>query len=388
MIPLLGTSRLLGEWPPTADTVLLQVMTPRGAQDAALEFECFYGTLAPFAVAAMAGEDDALPDCQAPALRLPPALGYLDEGDVVAIARKNGRTRVLFRVRSHHNSLLVTERCDNYCVMCSQPPRRVNDDALIDEILALLPRLPESVREIGFTGGEPTLRGERFIEVLRLAKQCLPDTAVHVLSNGRRFADREFARLWAGVDHPDLMAGIPVYSDLSYLHDYVVQADGAFDETIRGIVNLKSFAQRVEVRVVLHRHTIGRLPRLAEFLARNLSFVDHVALMGLELMGFGKANQDDLWIRTQEHADTIGLAAEILDQAGLHPSIYNAPLCLLAPRSRKYAVASISDWKREYWPECDDCVLKADCGGAFFSTRARLAEEIRPIRENEAAAAT
>src|SRR3546814_13192799 len=106
-------------------------------------------------------------------------------------------------------------------------------------------------------------------------------------------------------DLPDLMAGIPVYSDQSTIHDFVVQADGAFDETIRGILNLKKLGQRVEIRMVLHRHTIGRLDRFAEFVVRNLPFVDHVALMGLELMGFAKANADDLWIDPREPADII-----------------------------------------------------------------------------------
>jgi hypothetical protein len=32
------------------------------------------------------------------------------------------------------------------------------------------------------------------------------------------------------------------------------------------------------------------------WLARNLPFVDHVALMGLENTGFALANQDLLWI--------------------------------------------------------------------------------------------
>ena len=36
-------------------------------------------------------------------------------------------------------------------------------------------------------------------------------------------------------------------------HDYVVQADGAFDETVRGILNLKRQGVLMEVRVVVHK---------------------------------------------------------------------------------------------------------------------------------------
>jgi His-Xaa-Ser system radical SAM maturase HxsC len=293
------------------------------------------------------------------------------------------RLRVLFRKASNNNSFLVTERCDNYCVMCSQPPRRVNDDYLVDEIAATIPHLPKNLHEVGFTGGEPTLLGDRFLGLLRLCKEQLPASAVHVLTNGRSFSRPEFARSWASVAHPDLMAGIPIYSDQSTIHDFVVQADGAFDETIRGILNLKKLRQRVEIRMVMHRHTIGRLEKFAEFIVRNLPFVDHVALMGLELMGFAKANADDLWIDPRDYADTIANAAQILSRAGLRTSIYNLPLCVLNMQARPFAIRSISDWKREYWAACEGCILKDACGGAFFSSRDRLEPYISAKKEGE-----
>ena len=74
------------------------------------------------------------------------------------------------------------------------------------------------------------------------------------------------------------MFGIPLYSDIASKHDFVVQAKGAYDETI-GILNLKAYNQKVEIRVVLHQKTYERLPQLALFIVRNLQFVDHVALM-------------------------------------------------------------------------------------------------------------
>ena len=54
-----------------------------------------------------------------------------------------------------------------------------------------------------------------------------------------------FARRYAEIGHPDLMVGIPVYAPEAGLHDYVVQATGAFEETIHGILNLSALGQRV-----------------------------------------------------------------------------------------------------------------------------------------------
>lgn len=376
MIPLVGQATFGGVWPSTTETVVMEVSDARSA--AFRRMTAFYGSQHPFGLEALIG-DVGTSSGELPLLGLPPSLDHLSLGDIIAVNRKNGRARVLFRKASPNNSLLVTERCDNYCLMCSQPPRNVNDDVLVDEIIAVIPRLPKDLPELGFTGGEPTLVGARFIEILKRCRDELPTTGIHVLSNGRRFAQRPYAEAWAGVEHPDLMVGIPVYSDQSHVHDFVVQAEGAFDETIRGILNLKSLGQRVEIRIVLHRHTISRLVRFAEFVVRNLGFVDHVALMGLEMMGFAIANQDDLWIKAHDHADQIADAADLLAQYGLRTSIYNTPLCLLAPRARRHAVRSISDWKREYWPQCAGCTLQPSCGGAFFSSRKRLEPEIKPV---------
>lgn len=312
-------------------------------------------------------------------IRLSDDVSHIDVGDIIAVERASGRVRVLFMARAEHHSFLVTEQCDNFCLMCSQPPRKINDAWLVDELANIIPHLPKSTKEVGFTGGEPTLMGNQFLTLLNQCKELLPETAVHVLSNGRRFSDITFAESWRQIQHPDLMVGIPLYSDLSHVHDYVVQADGAYDETIRGILNLKRLNQSLELRIVLHKHTIERLEEFAHFVAANLRFVDQVAIMGLELMGFAKANPDDLWIRLSDYKDSIRRAAFILQSAGIRALIFNIPLCVLHEEARRYAVKSISDWKREYAPECESCRLLDSCGGAFFSSRAMLAPEIHPV---------
>jgi len=57
-------------------------------------------------------------------VRLDDRFGYLAAGDVIAFDPGSRRFRVLFRRASKHNSFLVTERCNHYCLMCSQPPRK------------------------------------------------------------------------------------------------------------------------------------------------------------------------------------------------------------------------------------------------------------------------
>lgn len=291
---------------------------------------------------------------------------YFADGDVVSLS-DDGRIRSIYRSDSNHNSILLTERCNHYCLMCSQPPKRTDDSWLMNEALEAIKLIPREARELGFTGGEPTLYGAQFINLLKHTKSWLPRTGIHVLSNGRAFADEDFARAYAQVDHPDLMIGIPIYSANPAIHDYVVQAQGAFDETVRGVLNLKRFHQKVEIRVVIHKQNCDGLPELATYIARNLLFVDQVALMGLEHIGFARANIDSLWIDPIEYKDTLSQAVKILTDYGIQVAVYNHPLCLVNPDVHHAYVKSISDWKNEFAIECEPCTRKHECGGFFSS---------------------
>lgn len=315
----------------------------------------------------------------APFVVLPNDYSYLTSGDIVRLHPERGAIRVLFRHDSPHNTFLTTERCNSYCLMCSQPPREIDDRWLIDELLDVIPLIDPATVEVGFSGGEPTLLGEGLLRILAATKNYLPRTAIHLLSNGRAFAEVSLAEAFAAVSHPDLMVGIPVYSDNSTIHDYVVQADGAFDETIRGILNLKRLRQKVEIRVVVHQQTYSRLPQLAEFIARNLTFVDHVALMGLEITGFTRANLNALWIDPFDYRVELTTAALTLEQAGMRTSIYNHQLCTIDRAVWHLARRSISDWKNEYIEACTGCSARPTCGGFFASGRSRYSAHIAPI---------
>lgn len=318
-------------------------------------------------------------DLEAPTIELSADFNHLADGDVLRLAPTKHSLRVLFRKNASINSFLLTERCNNLCLMCSQPPRNVNDGWIVDEILEALPLIDPDVPEIMFSGGEPTLLGDRFFELVQACKSYLPRTALHVLSNGRTFASAEFAAKLGQIQHHDIMIGIPIYSDLSHVHDYVVQADGAYDETLRGVLNLRQAGVPVEIRVVLHKQTVSRLPALAEFITRNLLFVNHVALMGLEMTGFTKANLDDLWIDPIEYRSELSKAVGILDRAKIRTSIYNSQLCLLDRTMWPFARQSISDWKQEYMPECDGCTVKDRCGGFFSSAQLKYSSHITPV---------
>ena len=314
-----------------------------------------------------------------PVLRLGPELAHLDAGDIIHVPDDGRRVTVLWKNSARHNALLLTEQCDNYCLMCSQPPKNRDDAWLFDRARKVISLLPQGARALSLTGGEPTLHADALIGLLEHCKRVAPGLSVHLLSNGRRFADPEFTRRYAAVGLADIMAGIPVYAPEPGLHDFIVQAAGAFNETVHGILNLASHGQAVEIRVVVQRHTVPVLPSLAAFIARNLPFVAQVALMGLEMTGLARPNSPLVWADPAGYQHELAETVGILDTAGITTRIYNHQLCVLDRRLWPYAVRSISDWKNDYLDICCSCSVRDACGGVFTTSGNRLSQHLHPV---------
>jgi His-Xaa-Ser system radical SAM maturase HxsC len=267
--------------------------------------------------------------------------------------------------------------------MCSQQPIDRDDRELVDinlEAIRLMDPAPET---LGITGGEPTLLGTDLFRLFAALREELPETDIHMLTNGRRFAWPDFTEAFMEARPARLTVGIPVYADNAPDHDYVVQARGAFDQTIQGLHLLARYGQFVEIRVVLHALTVPRLKHLAEYIYRNLPFAGHVALMGLEITGFTRPNLEELWIDPYDYQAELRRAVEYLSIRGMNVSIYNHPLCLLPRNLWKSAKRSISDWKNIYFEVCKTCGVRELCGGFFTSADRRRSEHLHALISGE-----
>ncbi len=308
---------------------------------------------------------------------------HLRTGDVVVLTPRTGQVRTLYRPDSEHNTIFATDRCNSFCLMCSQPPVDRDDSELVEMNVELIQLMEPQPAQLGITGGEPTLLGEGLLRILGELKRRLAETHVHMLTNGRRFAWPKFTAAFVSVEHPRLSLGIPLYSDTAWEHDYVVQAHGAFDQTIQGLHQLARYGQAVEIRVVLHALTIPRLHDLAEYIYRNLPFAAHVALMGLEITGFTKPNLRKLWIDPYDYQDELQAAVEYLAIRGMNVSIYNHQLCVLPRPLWNFARKSISDWKNIYLEVCQVCSVRERCGGLFKSGEHQHSAHLRALSSEQ-----
>ena len=88
---------------------------------------------------------------------------WTNHGDV-ALLNGRGQVRVVLCGSANANTLLVTERCDNLCLFCSQPPRDVDDTVLFAYAAQSIVSFGSS-DVIGISGGEPLLDKKAILNV-------------------------------------------------------------------------------------------------------------------------------------------------------------------------------------------------------------------------------
>lgn len=290
---------------------------------------------------------------------------WTSAGDVLELQPSVSRAALRYRRGDNGNVLFATEQCNSYCLMCSQPPRVVDDLWRVEQLHALIELIDKDEPSIAISGGEPMLLGEGLVDLITHCQAALPQTHVHVLSNGRLAGEGTYASRFKGT-HPSLTWGIPLYGDTPQLHDYIVQRQGAFAQTLRGLYAMEQAEQRIEVRIVLVKDAVRRLDAIARYIYRNLPFVEHVALMGVEPIGFAKAHHESLWMDPVDMGDALTESVQFLSARNIAVSIYNLPLCTLPRELWPFSRQSISHWKQDYRPECEPCQVRQRCGG-FFS---------------------
>jgi His-Xaa-Ser system radical SAM maturase HxsC len=299
------------------------------------------------------------------------------DGDIIIVDPERGAIDRILRAGSQHNTLLVTERCDQLCVMCSQPPKKTHDDRFAQFKQACALAEPDTL--IGISGGEPTLYKAELFDLIESTLSNRPDLSFHVLSNGQHFETRDVERLRDPI-YRRVLWGIPLYSCDPATHDQIVGKLGAFEQLEQSLAHLLLAGARIELRTVVMEQIAFQLHALAQHIATRLSFIEAWSIMQLENIGFAKNRWESLY---WDHSIDFGPVERALLHADLHgirAQLFNFPRCTVPENYRHLAPPSISDWKRKYAAACMDCAEKDDCSGFFeWHPKSGLMEKVRPL---------
>ncbi|MCU4313589.1 His-Xaa-Ser system radical SAM maturase HxsC [Acinetobacter bereziniae] len=289
----------------------------------------------------------------------------LKSNDVVTIDPYKKNLSVLLRASDTHHTLFLTNRCNNYCIMCSQPPTKHDDSWLIQQALEIIDHLSYEPMNIGLTGGEPLLLDEQLRLIIDTIHNKFPSTEIDVLTNGRLFSNPKIAESVLSNLETKVNWLVPLYGHADLLHDFVVQQHSAFEETLEGLYILQHYEQPIQLRIVLVKPVLENLIDLCAYIRTNLPFVKEVALIGCEPIGFALANKELSQVDIKDWWDQLNAAVDLLLSTKTRLILMNIPLCCLPQSLWQYAAKSISDWKNTYDKVCESCDLKKKCCGLF-----------------------
>jgi MoaA/NifB/PqqE/SkfB family radical SAM enzyme len=292
----------------------------------------------------------------------------------------------------------VWNKCGNRCAMCANtvsfnrgPSARYLLGAQIRRFERYLAGAPAYAKNAGnpaalnLTGGEPTLHPE-FLKLLAYFRKRTPGRDLALLSNGRRFADGEFARAALLAGGKPFSVAVSLHGSGPAGHDAVTRVPGSFRQTMAGLRNLfehKRPGQTVEIRLVLHRGSVKNLKGLLGLLLREFSGFGGWRAVALhyELVGRAARGSKELDLELEASAAAVNKCAPLIKKFGEF-RLYHFPLCLLKAGLRPLAWVSLPPEDRAYPPVCGACPARGNCVGLTPRYLARFGTAgIRPVEE-------
>jgi radical SAM protein with 4Fe4S-binding SPASM domain len=159
--------------------------------------------------------------------------------------------------------LAITYRCNNDCSHCYNDRSRDYPELSTEKWHHILDHLWSiGIPHIVFTGGEPTLRPD-LPELIAHAEQNGQITGIN--TNGRRLSNRDYVEnlVKAGLDHVQ----ITLESHDLNIHDAMVNAHGAWKQTVSGICNVLETPLYVMTNTTMLTTNSKTLAQTLDFLA-------------------------------------------------------------------------------------------------------------------------
>lgn len=299
------------------------------------------------------------------------------------IVINEGHLSFFYSPSSQDNTFFLTNRCNSNCIMCpsSENSRTIPfnlDPLLIEEEIKCL---PPDAGNIVITGGEPFLVTPSLMALLDGLKRFSNDTRYLLLTNGRALCIPEIVAefLFHKPDH--VILGIPVHGSTPEIHDLITQAPGSFAQTWAALRIAKMHNIPLELRIVVSALNLTDITTLADSIVSELSSVNRVVFIGLEMTGNAATNAQRLWVPYSKAFQACKKAIFRLFQQGIDVRLYNFPLCAVEKEFHPLCHRSISTNKIAFAPECQTCSLHPICGGIFRSSIRYAAKDLKVNHE-------
>lgn len=227
--------------------------------------------------------------------------------------------------------------CNSRCQYCTQLdyraiPQADQLDLTTEQIRARIVWAKENGHdELGFSGGEPTIRPD-FLDLLAFAR----DTGferIAVTTNGRMFAYPKFAE--QAIANGLTRFTFSLHGATPELHDKIAVAPGALAQALKGLDNIAAAAKRQGVKLHLMNNQI-LLPENTKHIKDMVALLapKGVRLFMIQPFIAQRSNVADLGRWFVPYDDVVAAVREalpVLEKFAARIKPYNVPNCLLTP---------------------------------------------------------
>ncbi|RMG14621.1 MAG: radical SAM protein [Deltaproteobacteria bacterium] len=213
-------------------------------------------------------------------------------------------------------------------------------------------------RRVTFTGGEVTLE-EKLFDYLVYARDSKSFDHIRLQTNGRLLADRSFAErlMEAGVDE----FFVSLHGPNAAVQDHIAQRPGGFDETMRGLENLRALGACILTNTVLTTLNVDHLAAIVDtvfpFRPAGMEWWNYLPMEDY-------ADERGLLVPMARLAPALVAALDRAHSLGIECRVKYVPQCLLGAHAEAMDNAQpdvvIVEAFYEVYPEFA-CLYEAKC---------------------------
>jgi MoaA/NifB/PqqE/SkfB family radical SAM enzyme len=154
--------------------------------------------------------------------------------------------------------------CNNNCRFCVQADNKCTGNRTSNEIICNLKECANECDSVVFTGGEVSIRKD-FIHLIEEARKIGYKT-IQIQTNGRMFSDISFCSKVIKAGANQFSPAIHGYCKEQ--HDYLTRAQGSFQQTVKGIRNLKKLGAYILTNTVIVKSNYMDSEKMAKLLVK------------------------------------------------------------------------------------------------------------------------
>lgn len=267
--------------------------------------------------------------------------------------------------------ICVWDRCNNRCLMCTNPDRPWpawdgSYDYDYQSIIARIEKQRDKIKSddaVYLSGGEPTLH-PRFLDILQYLDKNFPKQRVVLLSNGRRFVYKDFARRVLEINN-NFEIDLSLHGPNSEIHDAITRAENSFAQAISGLTNLlfyKKSGQEINIRFVITEPSYKYIGQFLKLIKKRFPSLDNLIFIFWEAENQAVKNLETLRVNYRQVRPYVEKIYPLLKNFK-RVRLYHFPLCTVSKKFWPFVWRTLSADEVVFVSSCAQCKYKEHCLG-------------------------